>query len=120
MDIVLRLKSQQPKDFKEFYIMIPDLHYRKSMMHSILAKYCFLGVQHLARLSGYVTDKRWHYLVNSPNISKSFAFVERLCDSMRIVHAYEFIRHLKEECNINLQEFQQLLSSENQNVIMAT
>ena len=88
MEIVLNLKSQWGNELKYFYVVSPDMHYRKSMLHAILTKYSVLGVQHLAKLSGYVTGKQRFYLTNGANISKSFGFIERLCDSMRIIYIY--------------------------------
>ena len=85
---------QWAKELKPFYVILPDLQYSKSMLHAILIKYSSLGVEHLAKLSGYLTEKQWYYLVNGSHISKSCGFIERLCDSMRMVYTFEFLSHL--------------------------
>ena len=53
--VILTLMRQWAKELKPFYVILPDLHYRKSMLHATLIKYSSLGVEHLAKLSGYLT-----------------------------------------------------------------
>ena len=61
-------------------------------MLAVLTKYGPLGVKHLSRLCGYCTDKQWEFLQGIGSISKSFAFIERLVDSMKVVQMYKFLR----------------------------
>ena len=81
MGIAMRLKKQYD-NFNQIYVTIPDLHFRKSLMHAILKQYEFLGVKHLAKLCGHTTDNQWDYIKNVCSIHKSFEFLERLCDSL--------------------------------------
>ena len=73
---------------------IPDLHFRKSLMLAILKQYEFLGLKHLAKLCGHTTDNQWDYIKNVCSIHKSFEFLERLCDSLRITLSFEFYNFL--------------------------
>ena len=93
--LAIRLKKQY-EHFNQYYITIPDLHFRKSLMHAILSQYELLGVKHLANLCGYNGDTQWEYLKNVCSIHKSFEFFERLCDSLRIALSFEFYSYLLE------------------------
>ena len=73
---------------------IPDLHFRKSLMHAILKQYEFLGLKHLAKSCGHTTNNQWDYIKNVCSIHKSFEFLERLCDSLRITLSFEFYNFL--------------------------
>ena len=73
---------------------IPDLHFRKSLMLAILEQYEFLGLKHLAKLCGHTTDNQWDYIKNVCSIHKSFGYLERLCDSLRITLFFEFYNFL--------------------------
>ena len=73
---------------------IPDLHFRKSLMHAILKQYEFSRLKHLAKLYGHTTDNQWDYIKNVCSIHKSFEFLERLCDSLRITLSFEFYNFL--------------------------
>ena len=93
MGIAMRLKKQYD-NFNQIYVTIPDLHFRKSLMHAILKQYEFLGLKHLAKLCGHTTDNQWDYIKNVCSIHKSFEFLERLCDSLRITLSFEFYNFL--------------------------
>ena len=95
MSLAIRLKKQY-EHFNQYYIIIPDLHFRKSLMHTILSQYKLLGVKHLANLCGYSGDTQWDYIKNVCSILKSFEFFERLCDSLRIALSFEFYSYLLE------------------------
>ena len=43
MGIAMRLKKQYDH-FNQIYVTIPDLHFRKYLMHAILKQYGFLGL----------------------------------------------------------------------------
>ena len=73
---------------------IPDLHFRKSLMHAILKQYEFLGLKHLAKLCDHPTNNQWDYIKNVCSIHKSFQFLERLCDSLSITLSLEFYNFL--------------------------
>ena len=103
MDLALRLKRQYPH-FKQIYITIPDLHFRKSLMHAILTAYEHLGLQHLAKLCGYNNNNHWDYLRNTCSLHKSFEFLERLSESMRLALTYEFITSLLQEGKSSMNE----------------
>jgi len=85
--------------FKQIYVTIPDLHLRKSIMHSILTQIENSGVRHLATLNA----NQWDYLKNVCSIHKAFEFMERLSESLRIALSYEFLTYLfnKEQTNIS-------------------
>ena len=63
-------------------------------MLAILKQYEFLGLKHLAKLCGHTTDNQWDYIKNVCSIHKSFEFLERLCDSLRITLSFEFYNFL--------------------------
>ena len=63
-------------------------------MHVILKQYEFLILKHLAKLCGHTTDNQWDYIKNVCSIHKSFEFLERLCDSLRITLSFEFYNFL--------------------------
>ena len=88
MRLAIRLKKQY-EHFSQYYITIPDLHFRKS-------QYELLGVKHLVNLCGYNGDTQWEYLKNVCSIRKSFEFFERLCDSLCIALSFEFYSYLLE------------------------
>ena len=102
MGIAMRLKKQYD-NFIQIYVTIPDLHFRKSLMHAILKQYQFLGLKHLAKLCGHTTDNQWDYIKNVCSIHKSFEFLERLCDSLRITLSFEFYNFLIATKQITLQ-----------------
>ena len=83
MDIVMRLIKQYD-NFNQIYVTVPELNFQKSLMHTILKQYEFSGLKHLAKLCGHTTDNQWDYRKNVCSIQKSFEFLERLCDSLRI------------------------------------
>ena len=93
MGIAMRLKKQYD-NFNQIYVTVPDLHFRKSLMHAIFKQYEFLGLKHLAKLCGHTTDNQWEYIKNVCSIHKSFEFLERLCDSLRITLSFEFYNFL--------------------------
>ena len=75
MSLAIQLKKQY-EHFNQYYITIPDLHFRKSLMNVILSQYELLGVEHLASLCGYNGDTQWEYLKNVCSIHKSFEFLK--------------------------------------------
>ena len=79
----MRLKKQYG-NFDHYYVTIPDLHFRKSLMHTIFRQYEHLGTKHLAKLCGFNTENQWDYIKNDCSIHKSFEFLERLCDSLHL------------------------------------
>ena len=83
MGITMRLKKQY-NNFNQIYVTVPDVHFRKPLMHAVLKQYKLLGLKHLAKLCGHTTDSQWEYTKNVCSIHKSFEFLERLCDSLRI------------------------------------
>jgi len=91
MGLAMRLKKQYINQYKNIYVTIPDLHFRKSLMHAIFVRYEIFGLQHIAKLIGYSHESQWSYLKNTCSIHKSFEFVELLAESMRIALSYEFI-----------------------------
>ena len=93
MGIAMCLKKQYD-NFNQIYVTRPDLHFRKSLMHALLKQYEFLGLKHLAKLCGHTTDNQWDYIKNVCSIHKSFEFLERLCDSLRITLSFEFYNFL--------------------------
>ena len=74
----MRLKKQYG-NFDHYYVTIPDLHLRKSLMHAVVRQYEHLRIKHLAKLCVYNTDNQWDYIKNVSSIHKSFEFLERLC-----------------------------------------
>ena len=54
----------------------------------------FLRFKHLAKVCGNTTENQWDYLKNVCSIHKSFKFLERLCDSLRITLSFEFYNFL--------------------------
>ena len=93
MDIVMRLIKQYD-NFNQIYVTVPELNFQKSLMHTILKQYEFSGLKHLAKLCGHTTDNQWDYIKNVCSIHKSFEFLERLCDSLRITLSFEFYNFL--------------------------
>ena len=77
----MRLKKQYG-NFDHYYVTIPDLHFRKSLMYAVVRQYELLGIKHLAKLYGYITENQWHYIKNVCSIHKWFEFLERLCESL--------------------------------------
>ena len=96
----MRLKKQYG-NFDHYYVTIPDLHFRKSLMHAIVRQYEHLGIKHLAKLCGYNTENQWDYIKNVCSIHKSFEFLERLCDSLHLALSYEFYAYLLESKNVD-------------------
>lgn len=39
MNVIMRIKEEDPDKWKQIYVSIPDLHLRKCMLHSILSRY---------------------------------------------------------------------------------
>ena len=89
MGIAMRLKKQY-ENLNQIYATVPDLHFRKSLIHAKFMQYEFLGLKHLAKLCGHTTDDQWEYIKNVCSIRKSLKFLERLCDSLRITLSFEF------------------------------
>ena len=54
--------KKQYEHFNQYYIIIPDLHFRKSLMHAILSQHDLLGGKHLGNICGYNGDTQWEYL----------------------------------------------------------
>ena len=93
MGIVMHL-IKQCDNFNQIYVTVTDKHFRKSLMHALLKQYNFLGIKHLAKLCGHTTNNQWEYIKNICSIHKSFEFLERLRDSLRITLPFEFYNFL--------------------------
>ena len=89
----MRLKKQYD-NFNQIYVTVPDPCIRKSMMYAMLMQYKFLGLKHLAKLCGHPIDNQWKYIKNVCPMHKSFEFIERLCDSLRITLSFEMYNFL--------------------------
>ena len=89
MRIAMHLKKQYD-NFNQIYVTVPDLHFRKSLMRAIFKQCEFLGL----KLCGHTTDTQCEYIKNISSIHKSFEFLGRLCDSLRITLSFEFYNFL--------------------------
>ena len=96
----MRLKKQYG-NFDHYYVTIPDLHFRKSLMHAIVWQYEHLRIKHLAKLCGYNKDNQWGYIKKVCSIHKSFEFLERLCGSLHLALSYEFYAYLLESKHVD-------------------
>ena len=93
MGIAMRFKKQYDY-FNQIHVTIPDLHFQKHLMLPILKQYEFLGLKHLAKLCGQTTDNQWDYKRNVCSIHKSFEFLERHFDKLRITRPFDFCNFL--------------------------
>ena len=84
MRLAMRLKRQHPDTYRNIYVTLTDLHFRKSFMHAVLVRYEELGLKHLARLCGFENQKQWNYLKCVASTHKTFEFFERLAKALRI------------------------------------
>ena len=53
----MRLKKQYD-NFNQICKTMLDLHFQNSLMHAILKQYELLGLKHLAKLCGHITDNQ--------------------------------------------------------------
>ena len=81
--------KRQYINFDQSYLTIPILHFQKSSMLAILRQYEHLGVNHLAKLCGYILKNQWIYIKNLFSINKLLEFLEKLCDSLHLAASYE-------------------------------
>ena len=88
--------KRQYINFDQSCLTIPILHFRKSSMPAILRQYKHIGVNHLAKLCGYILKNQWNYIKNLFSINKSLEFLEKLCDSLHLAASYEFYIYLLE------------------------
>ena len=88
--------KRQYINFDQSYLTIPILHFQKSSMLAILRQYKHLGVNHLAKLCGYILKNQWNYIKNLFSINKLLEFLEKLCDSLHLAASYEFYIYLPE------------------------
>ena len=88
--------KRQYINFDQSYLTIPILHFQKSSMLAILRQYEHLGVNHLAKLCGYILKNQWNYIKNLFSINKLLEFLEKLCDSLHLAASYEFYIYLLE------------------------
>ena len=100
MSLTMHLKKQYD-NFDHYYVAIPDLHFRKSVMHTIVRQYEHLGIKHLAKFCGYDTDNQWDYIKIFCSIHKSLEFLEKLCDSFHLALSYEFYAYLLESKQVD-------------------
>ena len=100
MGLALRLKRRHPDTYRNIYVRIPDLHFRKSFMHAVLVRYESLGLKHLARLYGFENENQWNYLKCFTSTHKTFEFFERLADALRIALMFEFITYVEKKQKI--------------------
>ena len=90
MWLALKMIKQWPNELDHFYVTLPDMHFRKSMLHAILTKYAPVGLRHLAAIAGYKAEEQWDFLVSLKSIPKAFAFVERVMHTLILAMLYEF------------------------------
>ena len=91
MNLAIKLRKHYPERLSHIYITSPDLHFRKSMLHAILAKFADLGLRHLAAIAGYKNKEQWEFLTALKSIPKAFAFAERVMHTMNLALVYEFV-----------------------------
>ena len=53
MGLAMRLKRQHLDTYKNIYVTIPDLYFRKSFMHTVFMRYEELGLKHLVTLCDF-------------------------------------------------------------------
>ena len=99
VSLVIRLKKYG--NFDHYYLTIPNLHFRKSLIHIIVRQYGNLGIKYLAKLCGYNTENHWDYIKNVCSIHKSFEFLETLCDNLHLALSYEFYAYLLESKQVD-------------------
>ena len=71
MGLALRLKREHPDTYRNIYITIHDLHFRKSFMHAVLVRY------------------------EIDSTDKTFEFLELLADALCIALMFEFITYIE-------------------------
>ena len=96
MSLALRLKHQHPDTYRNIYVTIPDLHFRRSFMHAVLVRYESLGL----RLCGFENENQWSYLKCVASTHKTFEFFERLADALRVALMFEFITYVEKKIHV--------------------
>ena len=99
--LVMRLRRQHPDTYRNTYLTIRDLHFRKSFMHAVSVWHERLGLKHLGRLYGFENENQWNYLKCVASTHQTFEFFEHLADALRIALIFQFIIYVEKNNNNN-------------------